>query len=75
MFKSKPFLKPYESIDEERFAWLIQTFLKYFANWTTSIDSRCGNFIDNAKANMFLSWQTYEGLKITVPASIKLSIK
>ena len=48
-------------MNDERFTWLIDTFLKYFTDWKISIN----NFDTNAKANMFLSWQTYEGLKIT----------
>ena len=30
ILKWKQFLKPYESLDDERFTWLIETFLKYF---------------------------------------------
>ena len=63
--KNKPFLKPYESVDDIRFAWLDQ-FLNYFEQWKESIEERPGNFTQNAKANMFLSWQTYEGLRVTV---------
>ena len=38
-----------------------------------SIENRPGNFTKNAKSNMFLSWQTYEGLiKITVHSIIEL---
>ena len=50
----------------------IDTFLKYFADWKTSIATRPGEFTDNARANMFLSWQTYQGIKITVHSSIEL---
>ena len=57
-------------MNDEWFTWLIDTFLKYFADWKISINN--GNFDTNAKANMFLSWQTYEGLKITVHSLIEL---
>ena len=36
---------------------------------------RPGNFMDNAKASMFISWQTYEGIKITVTFSVHSSIE
>ena len=68
----KPFLKPYESLDDERFTWLIETFLKYFTDWKASIAVRPGQFNDNAKASMFISWQTYEGIKITVHSTIEI---
>ena len=63
--KRKPFLKPYESVDDIRFAWLDQ-FLNYFEQWKQSIEDRPGDFTQNAKSNMFISWQSYEGLQITV---------
>ena len=37
-----------------------------------SIAARPGQFTRNARANMFLSWQTYEGIQITVHSSIEL---
>ena len=61
-FKRKPFLKPYDSVDDERFAWL-DKFLEYFRLWKESIEERPGNFTQNAKSKMFISWQTYEGYK------------
>ena len=64
--KSKDFLKPYTDVNDARFLWLTDTFLQYFSDWKQSIQQRPGQFTDNAKANMFLSWQTYEGVKITV---------
>ena len=67
----KPLLKPYESLDE-RFTWLSETFLKYFTDWKASIAVRPGQFNDNAKASMFISWQTYEGIKITVRSTIEI---
>ena len=63
--KQKTFLKPYTSVDDERFAWLDQ-FLDYFELWKESIDERQGTFTQNAKSNMFISWQSYEGLQVTV---------
>ena len=63
--KRKPDLKPYTSVDDIRFSWLDE-FLEYFEMWKESIEERPGNFTANAKSNMFLSWQTYEGLQVTV---------
>ena len=40
--------------------------MKYFEDWLLSIEQRPGNFSRNARSNMFISWQTFEGLKITV---------
>ena len=73
LIKKKTFLKPYESENDERFTWLIDTFLKYFADWKLAIDARPGNFTVNAQSNMFISWQTYEGVKITVHSAIELT--
>ena len=66
-YKRKEFLKPYANIDDERFHWLENIFLKYFPDWKENIQIRPGNFniIINAKSKMFLSWQTHEGLIIT----------
>ena len=64
--KRKPFLKPYDSIDDERFAWL-DDFLSYFALWKDSIEERNDRpYTANARSNMFISWQTHEGLQVTV---------
>ena len=63
--KRKPFLRPYKSVDDERFAWL-DSFLDYFRLWQESIEERPGNFTRNAKSRMFISWQTYEGIQVTV---------
>ena len=64
--KRKPFLKPYESIDDIRFEWLDE-FLNYFESWKDSIERRNdANFTDNARARMFISWQSYVGLQTTV---------
>ena len=61
----KPFLKPYTDINDERFEFLEKDFLGYLTRWKASVQARPGNFTDNARSRMFLSWQTYEGLKIT----------
>ena len=64
--KRKPFLKPYEPIDDVRFVWLDE-FLNYFKLWKDSIEERNdANYSDNAKSKIFISWQSYEGLQIIV---------
>ena len=64
--KRKSCLKPYESIDDVRFAWLDE-LLNYFKLWKNSIEERNDtNYSDNAKSTMFIPRQSYEGLQITV---------
>ena len=70
--KSKPFLVPFSSLNDIRFQWLTNEFLPYFENWIQSTKDRPGNFTANAKSKMFISWQTYEGIKITVNSVIEL---
>ena len=71
--KQKPFLKPYTSVDDERFEWLTGTFLQYFTDWKNSIESRPGGpFSKTDKGRMFISWQTHEALIITIHSSIDL---
>lgn len=46
-------------------------FLEYLRLWKESTDNRPGNFTQNARGRMFLSWQTYEGIRITVHSAIE----
>ena len=41
-------------------------------DWLQSIENRPGNFTRKARSNMFLSRQTFEGIKITVFSTIEL---
>eukprot|EP00794_Sanderia_malayensis_P013195 gene13195-14544_t len=70
--KRKPFLKPYESLEDERFTWLADVFLKYFEDWLLSIENKQGEFSKDEKANMFLSQATHEGVMITVNSTVEL---
>ena len=70
--KLKPFLKPYSSVNDERFNWLLTDMLQYFEQWKISIQNRTGNFTTDEKSKMFISWQTYEGIKITVYSTVEL---
>ena len=63
----KPFLKPYTSVDDVRFAWLDQ-FLDYFEQWNDK-----GMCTQNDKSNMFISWQSYEGLQLQFTHSKKFA--
>ena len=60
------FLKLYESVDDIRFARLVE-FLQYFKSRKESIEARNdANYTENSKSKMFFTWQSYEGLQITV---------
>ena len=67
----KNFRKPYTSVNDERFEWLEKDFLGYFAAGKQSINMRPGNFTQNARSRMFISWQTYGGLQISVYSLIE----
>ena len=64
--KKNQLIRPYESPDDERFAWLVDVFLKYLNDWKQSTLDRQGSFSADERGKMFLSQQTYEGLKIAV---------
>ena len=70
-FDLKPSFILFSSIDDPRFSWLRNVFLQYFDDWHHSIEHREGNFSRNGKNKMFISQQTYEGLKISVNAIIE----
>ena len=48
-----------------RFQFLME-FLEYLRSWKESTENRPGNYSQNARARMFLSWQTYKGFQLTV---------
>ena len=64
-------LAPFTSVNDPRFSWLRNVFLKYFQDWLNSTEQRQGNFTKDAGQKMFISSQTYEGLKITVNSIIE----
>ena len=67
--KGKPFLRPFDEINNIRFDWLKKVFLLYFENWKQSIDQREGReFSDIKKAKMFLP---IGSLKMTTYAGIE----
>lgn len=46
-------------------------FLEYLRSWKESTKNRPGNFSQNARAHMFLSWQTYKGFQLTFQSTIE----
>ena len=69
--KRNHFIKPYESQDDERFSWLKDVFLNYLEQWRQSTMTREGNFSHDDRGKMFLSIQTYKGLKVSIYSHIK----
>ena len=69
--KRNPLIKPYSSQDDERFSWLKDVFLNYLETWKQSTMVREGNYTADDRGKMFLSLQTYKGLKISVHSHIE----
>ena len=69
--KQKPDLARNESEGDNRFDWLVNTFLAYLQNWKKSIEAT-PNITASQKAKMFISWQTYETLQINIHSTIEL---
>ena len=59
-------LAPVRSVNDQKFSWLCNVFLKSFQDWLNSVQQYQGNFTKDAGQKMFISCQTYEGLKISV---------
>ena len=53
--KKNDFIKPYTSLNDERFEWLLNVFLVYLENWRKSTLEREGNYKSDARDKMFLS--------------------
>ena len=71
--KHKNKVAPYTAIDDEQFNWLFHVFLNYFDTRKLSIENRGNNFSLNAQSKMFMSWQTFEGFKITTNAIVEIT--
>ena len=69
--KHKNIPMPYRNIDDPRFDWFQNVFLKYLSDWRESIEERSGQFTLNAKDCMFISWQMYQGINISVHEATK----
>ena len=70
--KRKPKLAPYTNLNDPRFDWLKTEFLSYLRLWKCSTEQRIGNFTQNARSKIFLSWQTFEGFEITTYSVIEV---
>ena len=68
----KAFLLPYEDVNDKRLSWLTDEFLHYLFERKRSIKDRPGSFDGNARARMFLSHQTFEGMKISIYSMMAL---
>jgi hypothetical protein len=64
--KRNELIKPYTSCDDERFTRLTDVFLTYLEDWRTSTLTQPGEYSADERVKMFLSLQTYNGLKISV---------
>jgi hypothetical protein len=64
-------IKPYTALDDDRFRWLVDVFLKYLEQWKRSTLERDGQFSPDARGKMFLSCQTHEGLQISVHSHVE----
>ncbi len=70
--KRNDFLAPYSSPGDEHLNWLQNTFLVYLRQWLTAIQQHTGNLSNDDRAKMFISHQTYHGLRMTVHSLTKL---
>ena len=59
-------LVPLRSVNDCRFSRLRNVFLKCFRDWLNSVQQCQENFTKDAGQEVFILWQTYEGLKISV---------
>ena len=69
--KKNPFIMPYTSSEDDRLTWLKDVFLQYLEDWKKSTLSHEGKYSADERQKMFLSQQTYEGLKIAVYSHIE----
>ena len=70
--RNNPDVKHYTDVSDERLNWLQNDFLAYLTTWKNNIQQRGNNFTATAKAKMFISWQTFEGFKITSYSTIEV---
>ena len=64
-------VKPFSSVDDPRLTYLLNDFLGYFEEWRVSIENRPGNFTKGERSGMQLSYQTLEGLEMTVRSVVE----
>ena len=66
VWRSKIVCSPLRSVNDQRFSCLCNVFLKSFQDCLNSVQQCQGNFAKDACQKMFIFWQTYEGLKISI---------
>ena len=49
-------LPPLRSVNDQRFSWLRNVFLKLFQDWLNSVEKRQGNFKRDTGQKIFMSW-------------------
>ncbi|XP_076084495.1 uncharacterized protein LOC143055247 [Mytilus galloprovincialis] len=64
--KRNPNLDPYRNLQDVRLNWLKTDFMNYLSTWKDSVVNRQGNFTKSQQAGMQLSYQTLQGLQISV---------
>ena len=64
--KRNDFLASYQHTNDERFKWLEGTFIKYLEDWKAAVESKEGQYTPDERGRMFLSLQTFQGLKMSV---------
>jgi hypothetical protein len=62
--KRKPYLKPYTTVEDERFSFL-EELLLFFIEWKQSIQQRDG-FSQAEKNKMFITHHTFKGMCMTL---------
>ena len=67
----KAMLVRLRTVNDQRFSWFSNVFLKSFQDWVNSVQQHQGNFTKDAGHKIFISWQTCEGLKISVNSIIE----
>ena len=65
-FEQKLMLATFRSVNHRMFSWLHNVFLKSFQHWLNSVQQHQGNFTENSCQTMFILWQIYEGLKMSI---------
>ncbi|XP_047144721.2 uncharacterized protein LOC124818209 [Hydra vulgaris] len=67
----KPALYPYHAVDDWRFEWLQNTYLKYINEWKAKAESNEGT-PKEMKTKLCLSSQTIQVIRITVHSFVEL---
>ena len=59
------------NVNDRRFSWLRNVFFKSFQESVNSVQQLQGNFTKDVDQKTFISWQTYQGLNISVNSIIE----